>query len=202
MTRIKISISELERAYQTETPDFPKYATQLMNLANNDAQGTRPKIVGKVTDLIEEFPGSGLAEWEEWYLRKHPESISAASEKIADMLTNFRDVLTRIDQEMIRKWVRDLVIVKTFLGLKCQKAILMKLSELRSAPFRLATPEEESQGIDGYVGDQPVSIKPTSFRIKPQLPEIVPCPIVYYEKTKDGLILEIDETEIPPRRNL
>jgi len=26
--------------------EFPKYTTQIMNLANQNAQGTRPKVVG------------------------------------------------------------------------------------------------------------------------------------------------------------
>jgi hypothetical protein len=35
-------------------PEFPKYATQLLNLANQNAQGTRPKIVGQMSELIQE----------------------------------------------------------------------------------------------------------------------------------------------------
>ena len=31
---------------------FPKYTTQLMNLANQTAQGTRPKVVGQMSELF------------------------------------------------------------------------------------------------------------------------------------------------------
>ena len=36
--------------------EFPKYTSQLMNLANQNAQGTRPKVVGQLSDLIQECP--------------------------------------------------------------------------------------------------------------------------------------------------
>jgi len=30
--------------------DFPKYTTQLINLANQNAAGTRPKVVGQMSE--------------------------------------------------------------------------------------------------------------------------------------------------------
>jgi hypothetical protein len=59
-------------------------------------------------------------------------------------------------------------------------------------PFRTATPLEESQGVDGYVGNQPVSIKPETYRLKPSLAETINVPIVYYEKKKDGISVTAD----------
>ena len=32
--------------------EFPKYTTRIINLANQNAQGTRPRIVGQMTDLF------------------------------------------------------------------------------------------------------------------------------------------------------
>jgi MjaI restriction endonuclease len=39
-----------------KTTEFPKYTTQIMNLANQNAQGTRPNVVGQMSELIEECP--------------------------------------------------------------------------------------------------------------------------------------------------
>lgn len=36
-----------------KTVEFPKYTTQIMNLANQNAQGTRPNVVGQMSELIE-----------------------------------------------------------------------------------------------------------------------------------------------------
>ena len=41
---LKISNNELVSTIG-ESKNFPKYTTQIMNLANQNAQGTRPKVV-------------------------------------------------------------------------------------------------------------------------------------------------------------
>jgi len=46
-TNFKIKTSELIKEISGEAKLFPKYTTQLMNLANQNAQGTRPSIVGQ-----------------------------------------------------------------------------------------------------------------------------------------------------------
>ncbi len=177
-----------------ESPDFPKYSTQLLNLANQNAQATRPHIVGQMSELIKEFSGKTLSEWEEWYLQKHPEAIKMATLKILDMIENLKDVLYQIDYDLIEKWVYDLVIVKTFIGLKFQEAILKKVATLRNVPYRLSTPEEEARGIDGYLGETPISIKPITYKSQSHLQENITGSIIFYEKVKTGIRLEIPET--------
>ena len=90
MTKVKIKNEEIARLLDAETTTFPKYATQLINLANQNAQGTRPQVVGQMSELIKEFKGNNLAEWEEWYLDKHPEAIEKAKEKILRMVENLK----------------------------------------------------------------------------------------------------------------
>lgn len=95
---------------------------------------------------------------------------------------------------MIEQWVRDLVIVKTFAGLRFQEAILKKGAEIKSTDYRLAEPDEESRGIDGYIGDIPVSIKPDTYTVKAALPEQIVPKIIIYRKINDGI--EVDYGEI------
>jgi hypothetical protein len=193
MKVIKISNNEILTLLDAEASNFPKYATQILNLANQNAQGTRPSVVGQMSDLIQEFPGNKLKEWEEWYLNKHPESLSLAAIKIFEMVDNFKDVMTKIDREMVNRWVNDLVIVKTFIGLKFQEAILKSVAIELNSTYRNATPEEESHGIDGLIGEKPVSIKPTSYELKKSLSETIDIPFIFYEKLKDGIEISYDE---------
>lgn len=95
---------------------------------------------------------------------------------------------------MIEQWVSDLVIVKTFAGLRFQEAILRKGAEIMGTDYRLSNPDEESKGIDGYIGDIPVSIKPQTYKAKPSLPEHIPIKILFYQKIDDGI--EVDYSEI------
>ena len=190
--KFKIRNSEIQEIIKGEIIEFPKYSTQLMNLANQNSQGTRPKVVGQLSDLIQEFQGNTIEEWEKWYKEKMPNALNDAVDKIYPMVESLKETINKIDRELVEKWVEDLVITKTFLGLKFQEAILKKIAEKINLEYRLATPEEESQGIDGVIGDVKVSIKPITYKTKNNLSEIIDVPIIFYDKKKDGINVEYD----------
>ena len=192
--KIKLTNYEIRRYLDIESIEFPKYTTQLLNLANQNAQGTRPKIVGQMSELIQHFTGKTLPEWEEWYLKQKPDAIRNATERILQMLNNLKNAIEKIDRKMVEEWVRDLVIVKTFMGLRFQEAILKKCAEVKSVDYRLSDFREESKGIDGYIGDIPISIKPETYKIKAALREDIAVKIIYYKKIKNGI--EIDFSEL------
>ena len=189
----KIKFDEIRNLMNIETPEFPKYVSQILNLANQNSQATRPKVVGQMSELIKDFTGKTLQEWEEWYLKHYPGAIEEATRKILNMIENFRDALDKIDEKMVKQWVKDLVIVKTFIGLKFQEAILKKIAEKTGKPYRLSSPEEESKGVDGFIGDIPISLKPITYDSKKMLNEKLQGFVVYYEKQKDGLKIKIPE---------
>ena len=65
--------------------------------------------------------------------------------------------------------------------------------ERSETTWRLATPEEESAGIDGYVGDIPYSIKPETYKTMGRLSEMIAVKMIYYTKTKTGITIEVEE---------
>jgi len=190
---IKIKNEELIKELIGEIKDFPKYTTQIMNLANQNAQGTRPRVVGQLSELIKECPEKTYEGWKKWYLSKHPQAVENATEKINEMIDNLKEAIKSIDKSMIRKWVEDLVLEKTFIGLRFQEAILKKVATIKNTNYRLAEPKEESQGIDGFIGDIPVSIKPITYKTKDALREEIKTKIIFYNKTKSGLEIDADE---------
>ena len=191
--KIKLSNEDIRKYLDIETQEFPKYTGQLINLANQNAQGTRPKVVGQMTELIRNFTGKTLPEWEKWYLQQKPDAIRTATEKILQMVKNLKNAIEKIDKEMVEKWVNDLVIVKTFMGLRFQEAILKKAAELKGVTFRLSERADESKGIDGYIRDIPVSIKPKTYKLKAALQENIAVKIIYYEKVKNGIEVDYEE---------
>ncbi len=191
--KVRISIKEIRKYLDIETPEFPKYVAPLINLANQYAQGTRPRVVGQMSELIQEFEGRTLPEWEEWYLKKKPDAIKNATEKILQKLKELKNSLNKIDQATVEQWVRDLVIVKTFARLRFQEAILKKGAELKGTNYRLSEPDEESKGIDGYIGEIPVSIKPYTYEVKASLPEHIDTKIIHYRKIDDGIEMDYGE---------
>lgn len=192
MKKVKIYNEEIQELVVGDVPMFPKYTTQLMNLANQNAQGTRPKVVGQMSDLIQEFKGRSVAEWVEWYINRHPKAVNDATDRIEQMVTNLKEAIDKINRDLIETWVEDLILYKTFVGLRFQEAILKKVAAIKKTEYSLAKPEEESQGIDGYIGYIPVSIKPVTYQTKSSLAEDITVEMIFYEKKKDGIVVMFD----------
>lgn len=186
------------KAYnESEAYTFPKYTTQLINLANQNAQGTRPAAVGRMSELFPEFMSSGeemtIENWRSWYTAKYPDVLKTAVDRVYAQVQNLKGAVSQINRKMVENWVNDLVINKTFNGMYIQKAILSSLAERKDTNYRLASPEEESAGIDGYVGDVPYSIKPDTYKTMRNLPEKINVGMVYYTKTKAGFKIEAED---------
>ncbi len=194
--KLKIKNEELLELNESSTPQFPKYTSQLINLANQNAQGTRPKVVGQLSELFQEYQKNtdeiSIDTWKKWYLSKYPKAIEDATNRIYEQIQNLKNAITLIDRNMIQKWVEDLIITKTYNGLYIQKAILSKIAKIKQKDFRLAKTEEEAIGIDGYIDNVPYSIKPDTYKTMSRLSESIEVKIIYYTKTKSGIEIEFD----------
>jgi len=191
MTKAKLTDEELANELVGETARFPKYVTQLLNLANQNAQGTRPKVVGQMTDLIQQFGKGDYAQWRDWYGAKMPDAIEQATEKVLSMVENLKRAIAEIDREMVLRWVEDLVLAKTFVGLSFQDAILRRIAKLEHTDYRPADAREEAKGIDGFIGGRPVTVKPATYSSKGMLREQLDAVFVVYEK-KNGIVFEYE----------
>ncbi len=194
--KLTIKNEELLELNESSTPQFPKYTSQLINLANQNVQGTRPKVVGQLSELFQEYQKNtdeiSIDTWKKWYLSKYPKAIEDATNRIYEQIQNLKNAITLIDRNMIQKWVEDLIITKTYNGLYIQKAILSKIAKIKQKDFRLAKTEEEAIGIDGYIDNVPYSIKPDTYKTMSRLSESIEVKIIYYTKTKSGIEIEFD----------
>lgn len=192
LKKIKMKNSEVEQLSNASQYAFPKYATQIINLLNSNAQGTRPVVVGQMSELIQEFDGKSLEEWVVWYNERQPDAVHNATEKTYGMYQLMREAFNSITKEMVEAWVKDLVYNKTYCGLKFQSAIIAFLANKVGKSWRLANIEEEAKGIDGFIGETPIQIKSSTYKIEGRLSETIEVPIVYYDKKKDGINIEYD----------
>lgn len=194
--KLTIKNEELLELNESSTPQFPKYTSQLINLANQNAQGTRPKVVGQLSELFQEYQKNtdeiSIDTWKKWYLSKYSKAIEDATNRIYEQIQNLKNAITLIDRNMIQKWVEDLIITKTYNGLYIQKAILSKIAKIKQKDFRLSKTEEEAIGIDGYIDNVPYSIKPDTYKTMSRLSESIEVKIIYYTKTKSGIEIEFD----------
>lgn len=190
---IKISNKEIIKELIGEKKDFPKYVAPLLNLANRYAQGTVPRVVGQLSELIQECPTNTYDGWVKWYKNKHPKAVENATEKISQMIDKFKEVLNSIDKKVIEEWAEDLVLSKTYAGLRFQGAIIKKVADFMKKKYRLATPEEEAKGIDGIIGNVPISIKPITYKLKKELTEEIGAKIIYYEKVNSDIVVDVSQ---------
>lgn len=194
--KLIIKNEEIQALNESPNPRFPKYTSQLINLANQNAQGTRPKVVGQLSELFQEYQKNtdeiSIDTWKKWYLSKYPKAIEDATNRIYEQIQNLKNAITLIDHNMIQKWVEDLIITKTYNGLYIQKSILSKIAKIKQKDFRLAKTEEEAIGIDGYIDNVPYSIKPDTYKTMSRLSESIEVKIIYYPKTKSGIEIEFD----------
>ena len=192
MIKKKIKNVEIEALSNASQYAFPKYTTQLINLVNSNAQGTRPVVVGQMSDLIQEFSGKTIQDWIEWYDMAQPHAIEKATDRIFQKFIEMKKAMELIDKELIREWVKDLVYIKTFCGLRFQEAIIAFVAKETGQSYRLANKEEEAKGIDGFIGNQAIQIKSVTYKMEARLSEAIEVPIIYYEKKKDGITIEYE----------
>ncbi|ELZ48783.1 hypothetical protein C465_09055 [Halorubrum distributum JCM 9100] len=156
--------------------------------------------MGQMSEIIEEFrqehPDGTFEDWVKYYKTEHDgdERLEEATETAYPMVEKMRDAFEEIDEEMTHDFLRDLVLFKTYEGFDIQEAILRKLGEMYNEEVTRASAEDESKGIDGYVGDQPVQIKPTTY--PDDLQEGIEVPIVTYDENKSNKAMTVNASEL------
>ena len=190
MKKFKISNDEVAELSNAPHYEFPKYVTQFINLANSNAGGTRPKVVGQMSELVKEFDGKSIDEWIAWYTERYPNAINDATEKVWTMYETMKGAFNTITKDMVENWVKDLVYGKTYCGIRFQTAIISAIANQLNKDWREANPDEEAKGIDGFIGGKPLQIKASTYKLEAHLSEVIDVPIVYYDKKKDGISIE------------
>ena len=66
--------------------------------------------------------------------------------------------------------------------------------QIKGIGYKMSEKTAESQGIDGYLGDIPVSIKPDTYKLKKSLREEIPAKVIFYKKIKNGI--EVDYSKL------
>lgn len=196
--KLRISAEEREKIVRGFREEFPKYTTQLLNLANQNAQSTRPEYVGKMKDIIKEFesdiPEGEYDDWVEFYTSEYEgdEKLNESADRLYEMVQNMREAMDRIDEDMAERYVKQLVLYKTYIGKNADidEVIFKKLEQVYSTEVE-RTPES---WMAGYVEDIPVVFQ----SLDSQFEENQNAVIIYYRVESDNSIIidphELDET--------
>lgn len=173
--------------------EFPDLTSDLINLANQLSKATSRKKLGNPAAVIEEFEGKTFEDWECFYEKNRPGALDTASREIYSAMEKLRSALELVDKELIRHWVEEAVLKRSYATWRIQETILRHIAKLQGKPFRQADDQESEAGIDGFIGEHPFSVRPVSHYFKaPPEEQGTQVDVMYFEKAKRGLKVYYD----------
>lgn len=199
--KLRISSEEREIIVRGTREEYPKYVSQLLNLANQNAQATRAEYVGKMNDILREFdsthPEGTYDDWVDFYMSGYngDEKISHSAERLYDMVEKMREAMQEIDEEDAERYVSQLVLYKTYMGNDIDEVIARKLEQVYSREVQL-TPKD---WVAGYIDDISFVLQSLDDGVKTKSPENAVT--VYYRVESDNSIV-IDPHELNQKLGL
>jgi len=142
---------------------WPKYSTQLLNIATQNSQALRAKFVGSMKETWLEMKDKGipgtLDNWTNYYNGKFGEkNLAEAGKKTYEMIKLMK--IGGISEEMCLDYIKEVIYNKTHMGMGGEEMAVEVVAAHFGQDYRFGTPEEESEGIDAWIGDHPVQVKP------------------------------------------
>lgn len=173
--------------------EFPGLTAELIALASRLSGATTRKKLGNPMAVIEEFKGKQFEDWASFYEEERPGAIDTASNEIFDTIEKLRQALGQVDEQLVRHWVEEAVLKRTYAVWRIHETILKHIAKLQGKAFRQADDGEVEEGIDGFIDERPFSVRPVSHYFKgPPEEEAEQVDVVYYEKAKNGLKIYYD----------
>jgi hypothetical protein len=161
---LKLTQKHFNSITQRNRYEFPLYSKPILNIATQNSKATSVKIVGSMKEQFSQFLSSGgrtLEEWEQWYeARGGKNKIQQSADKLYEMLEKMpvdNNIFTR---DLAYKYIEELVYNKTHYGMSGEYHAVVAAAEYFESEYKFSTPEEESQGIDAWIGSTPVQVKP------------------------------------------
>lgn len=161
---LKLTQKHFASVTKRNRSDFPLYSKPILNIATQNSKATQVKLVGSMKEQWTQFLASGghsVQEWEDWYMANGgKDKIKKATDKLYEMLNKMPLDHTVFTRDLAEQYILDLVINKTHYGMSGEYHSVLAAAKHFNLSYRFSTPEEESQGIDAWIGDKPVQIKP------------------------------------------
>lgn len=162
---IELTAKNYDGVVQSKRRDWIKYSSQLLNLANSNTKGTVKEKIGSVKENWQEMRDQNVAgtleNWTNFYIEKYGEKqLERSGQDVYIMIQKLRKTLEQVTEDMCVEYVKEVVYNKTAMGMGGEEMAIQVVANYFNMPYRYSTAEEETQGIDGWIGDKPVQVKP------------------------------------------
>lgn len=167
---IKLAKSRYHEVFQRRRRVWPKYSTQLLNIAAQNAKAFDKNHLGAVVNAFQKMRESGkpgtLSNWESYYNENFGEErILTAGKKIHDKLIQMQ--IHWISLDMCIDYAKEVTYNKTHMGSAGQEMAVEVAAKYFEKEFRWPTIHEDTAlGIDAWIGDIPVQVKPQDSAFK------------------------------------
>jgi len=187
---IKLTAKHYRDVAQPCRRSWPKYATQLMNIATQNSKATHVKDNGSVKELWLKMRNQGikgtLENWTNFYQQERggEQNLINSGKKVYAMLQKMG--ILWITEDMCIDYIKELVYNKTHMGLGGEEMAIQAIAKYYQLPYKFSNAQEEVQGIDGWIGKWPVQVKPEDSAFKGHVhnhPDKDKVLLVTYKKT-------------------
>ncbi len=200
---------------------LPKYSTQIYNLISSNAQATRPKYVGQMSEIVPKFikefhnETGKFPDWKDWkkyYLENHSDEYNAGKERLREYVQKHKEALEKIlndkDEILLSNWYDKFILIQNFKGFQYEEFVFLYISRIlkkdKKYSIRKATPSEESKGIDIVIEKEMsqkllINVKPfktfDSIKKQKHLSRDEKIIILYYDVSEDEFQIRFENNE-------
>lgn len=189
---IKLTAKHYRGVAQPNRRQWPVYAKQLLNIATQNSKAANPKEIGSVKELWLKMRSQGingtLDNWTKFYQKERggEECLEKSGKKVYVMMQKMG--VSWITEDMCIDYIKELAYNKTHMGLGGEEMAIQAIAKYYKLPYRFSNAQEESQGIDGWIGDSPVQVKPHDSAFKAHVhnhPDKDKVLLVTYDKDEE-----------------
>jgi len=166
---IKLTAKNYKNVIHRQRREWPKYSTQLLNVAGQNCKAFDVKRVGSAKETWLEMRSKGIrGTFENWcaFYNSKPfaANLPAQAQKLYEMIQKMK--VGGITLEMCDDYIKEVIYNKTHMGMAGEEMAVEAAGQYYDLPVRFSTAEEEAQGIDGWIGEYPVQVKPDDSAFK------------------------------------
>lgn len=160
---IKLTAKNYKGVIVRQRREWPKYTTQLLNIAGQNCKAFDVKKVGSAKETWLEMRGQGipgtLENWTNFYMSKpFASNIPGQAQKLFEMIQKMQ--IGSVTYDMCEDYIKEVIFNKTHMGMGGEEMALQAVAAYYEVDLRFSNAEEEAQGIDGWIGDKPAQVKP------------------------------------------
>ncbi len=157
------------------------------------------KQIGSLYDLFMYHRPKNISTWRKLVEKEYGEDIQIQIDNMTSRLLKMTTFFSsrpakRKTRKEMESYAYNFLIINTFYGFVFQFGSLQCVAKKLKLSYRFGTDDEDSKGIDGYIGKKAVNVKPFSYCYSSGQKYLDKnIPLVFYELTDSHVIINYEQ---------